>query len=382
LPNTFVQNTFNTRRKTMDIAIIGAGLGGLTLARVLHRHGIAATVYEADASPEARTQGGMLDIHEEDGQLALREAGLYDEFRAIVHEGGQSLRVLDRHGVVRREEPDEDGGRPEVERGDLRRILLESLPAGTIRWGDKITAARTLGDGRHEITLGDGATVVPDLLVGADGAWSRVRPLVSAARPAYAGVSFVEVRLPGGPAVGGDGMMFALGAGQGFLSHREPDGGLHVYIALRRAADWLAGIDWTDTDKGKAILLEEFAGWAPSLRALIESADGPLVPRTIAALPTGHRWDHRPGVTLLGDAAHLMSPFGGDGANLALYDGSELGRAIVTQPGDLDAALVAYEEPMVTRAAGSAARAAASLEICFRDDAPQGLLDLFAGFEA
>ena len=370
----------------MSIAIIGAGLGGLTLARVLHMHGIAATIYEADASPDARTQGGLLDIHEEDGQVALRDAGLYDRFRALVHTGGEATRVLDRHGVVHLDEPDDGtGGRPEIERGDLRRLLLDSLPAGTVRWGARATAARALGDGRHEITLADGSTVTADLLVGADGAWSRVRPLVSVARPAYAGVSFVEVDLhdalvrhPGPAATAGTGMLFALGAGQGLLAHREPDGSLHVYVALRKPQDWLGRVDWHDTERGRSVLLEEFAGWAPELRALIAEADGALVPRAIHALPVGHRWDRVPGVTLLGDAAHLMSPFAGAGANLALVDGAELGKAVAAHPGDVEAALAAYEDPMFTRSAATTAEAAASMAVCFRDDAPHGLLEMFA----
>ncbi|SOE07416.1 NAD(P)/FAD-dependent oxidoreductase [Streptomyces sp. Ag109_G2-15] len=367
------------------IAIVGAGLGGLALARVLHVHGIEAAVFELDASPAVRTQGGMLDIHDDSGQVALRAARLYDAFLARVHAGGQATRVLDQRGTVRLELPDDGtGGRPEIDRGDLRDLLLDSLPDGTVRWGVKVTGARPLGAGRHEVALADGSAFTTDLLVGADGAWSRIRPLLSPARPAYTGVSFVEadlpaadVRHPESARVVGGGMLFALGAGRGFLAHREPDGSLHVYAAVEAPEDWLDGIDFTDTEAAKAAVLKEFDGWDESLKALVTDADDALVPRRIHALPVGHRWDRVPGVTLLGDAAHLMSPFAGEGANLALLDGAELGLALAAHPGDTEAALAAYEETMFPRGEFSAADSAQSAAMLFRADAPQGLVDMF-----
>jgi 2-polyprenyl-6-methoxyphenol hydroxylase-like FAD-dependent oxidoreductase len=210
------------------IAVIGAGLGGLTAARVLNVNGIEATLFELEASAATRVQGGMLDIHQENGQKALHAAGLYDDFRKLVHTGGEAMRLVGPDGTVHvSEEDDGDGDRPEVDRGDLRELLLNSLPDGAIRWGKKVTGARSLDDGRHEVTFADGSTITTDLLIGADGAWSRIRPLLSDARPAYTGISFVEADLqdadtrhPRSTAVIGNGFFICLGDERGFLAHR------------------------------------------------------------------------------------------------------------------------------------------------------------------
>ncbi|MER5792039.1 NAD(P)/FAD-dependent oxidoreductase [Streptomyces sp. NPDC001980] len=383
------------------VTIIGAGLGGLTLARVLHVHGIPATVYEAEASPAARAQGGMLDIHEHNGQPALREAGLYEEFRALVLEGREATRALAADGTVLFEEAD-DGtrGRPEVLRGELRRILLASLPAGTVRWGHKAGAVRAVGGGRHEVTFADGTAVTTSLLVGADGAWSRVRPLLSAAVPEYTGTSFVETYLydadtrhPAAAKAVGGGAMFALAPGKGIQAHRETGGTLHTYVALRRSLEWFAdaGFNGPAGSAGSAgsagpagaaaaaaRIAAEFDGWAPELTALITDADTAPVLRPLHTLLAEHRWERVPGVTLVGDAAHLMIP-NGEGANLAMYDGAELGKALAAHPDDTEAALSAYEQAMFARSAAEAADAADLHEHMFGDDSPHGLIAMFTG---
>jgi 2-polyprenyl-6-methoxyphenol hydroxylase-like FAD-dependent oxidoreductase len=371
---------------TTPVTIVGAGLGGLTLARVLHVHGIPATIYEAEPSAQARTQGGQLDIHEHNGQLALEAAGLTDKFRAIIHEGGAATRMLDSRGTVLLDEPDDGtGGRPEVLRGDLRRILVESLPEEMIQWGRKVTGVQSLGDGRYELTFADGPSVTTGLLVGADGAWSKIRPLLSDATPSYVGTSFIETYLydaderhPAAAEAVGDGAMYALTPGKGIVAHREAGDILHTYVQLNRPAEWIGGIDFTDAAAARARVAAEFDGWVPELTALITDGETAPILREIYTLPDGHRWDRVPGVTLLGDAAHLMPP-AGEGANLAMFDGAELGQAIAAHPDDIEAALAAYEEAMFPRSESEYADAQEILDLCLGERSPFGLIDFLTG---
>src|SRR3954447_3413440 len=280
-PRGSTMESIRRSTRATPITIIGAGLGGLTLARVLHLHGIPATVYEAESSPTARTQGGMLDIHDDTGRPALQAAGLLDEFRGLVLEGRQAMRLLDRDETVLFDQPDDStGGRPEVQRGELRQLLLDALPAGTVRWGRKAGGARGLGAGRHEVTFTDGGTVTTNLLVGADGAWSRIRPLLSTAAPEYVGHSYVETYLfdadtrhPAAAKAVGGGALLVPAPGKAIHAHREKGDTLHAYVALTEPQEWFAAVDFTDPAAAAARIAREFAGWAPELTALITDGD-------------------------------------------------------------------------------------------------------------
>jgi len=360
------------------ITVIGAGLGGLTLAAVLHAADVEVEIYDADASATARHQGGMLDMHVESGQAALHAAGVFAGFQKLFLPGGDAMRILDKFGTVRMTH-DSDGQRPEIDRGVLRDLLLSALPTDLVKWGHRVTAV----EGRT-VTFADGSSTTADVLVGADGAWSRVRPVLTPATPAYTGVSFVEVRVldavhrrPGLAEVVGPGMLFALGDEKGFLAHREGDGELCIYIALKTPAEWATSAEIT-----REGLLAQFADWAPSLKALITDSDGDLIPRPLYALPVGTRWERVPGVTLIGDAAHLMSPFAGEGANLAMQDGAELARALIDNPGDIEAALDKYEAAMFPRAASAAYESMYNLVESFKPGGPQPLIDQFNSYAA
>lgn len=319
--------------------------------------------------------------------MALQAAGLLDEFRDIIREGGEATRVLDLHGTVLLDQPDDGSGdRPEVHRGDLRRILLDSLPDGSVQWGRKLTGIQPLGGGQHRLTFADGATASTRLAVGADGAWSRIRPLLSDVKPAYVGTTYIETYLldadkrhPVSAQLVGAGAMLALAPGKGIVAHREAGAVLHIYIALGKQQDWVEGIDFAQSKAAKARVAAEFEGWSPELRALITDGETQLIPRVIHALPVGHRWQRVPGATLIGDAAHLAPP-DGEGASFAMYDGARLGEALAMHGEDVEAALAEYEEAMFLRSAKAAVEAAQTHALCFRDDnAPHGLIDFLTG---
>lgn len=371
------------------IAIIGAGLAGLTLARTLHRHGIEATIYEAEPSPIARKQGGLLDIHEHNGQLALKAAGLYDAFLRLVRPGEDAKRIVNKDGIILLDDAGDRSPRPEVDRGELRAMLIASLPDTAIRWDRKVTDLAQTADGRHELGFANGTRATVDLLVGADGAWSKVRPLLSGSKPVYSSTCFIEIAFAAGDsryaesvaAIGG-GTLIAAAPGKGIIAHRNADGSVAGYVALNEPEEWIRSIDFSDVRAGLDFVAQQFSGWAPYLTSFIIGSIADPTIRPIYALPVEHEWQRKAGLTLVGDAAHLMSPFAGEGANLAMYDGAELAQAIIDTPHDIEAALSRYEEALFPRSREVAGLSAQNLRLFFGNTAPGSVVDLFSGFAA
>ncbi|MEV5410823.1 FAD-dependent monooxygenase [Thermopolyspora sp. NPDC052614] len=221
---------------------------------------------------------------------------------------------------------------------------------GPWRWGRALTSISGPADGPRLLHFADGTTAETDLVIGADGAFSRVRPAVSPAVPQYSGVSFLEAwfsdvdnRHPEIAELVGQGSAAAADGERGLFAQRNSGGHIRVYIIRRAPADWIErnGLTIDDTAAIRALLLAEYAAWSPSLRRLIADNDGRYVDRPIFALPVPHTWEHNPTVTLLGDAAHLMPPLG-LGVNLALLDACELALALARSATVADA-VRAYE---------------------------------------
>ncbi|GHC36486.1 FAD-dependent oxidoreductase [Streptomyces cinnamoneus] len=367
----------------MTIAIVGAGLGGLALARVLHVNGIDAVVYEREPSRGTRGQGGMLDLHSGTGQRALREAGLIDQFHAIARREGQDLRLLTPDGTLLLQEDTPDDApleRPEVDRADLRNLLLDSLPEDAVRWGHAFAYA---DHGLLHFT--DGGSAPYDLLVGADGANSQVRTLLTEARPAHTGQNVVELGIPDVDrthpdlaTMVGRGNYWVLGNGQSLAAQRNGDGRVRIYLGFHTAEDWFAtsGIPFDDPAAARARLIDLFTGWDSRFTALIAACDDTILPRSITTLPVGLTWPSTPDVTLLGDAAHLMPPVG-QGANMALLDGALLGLALAAHPDDFPAAVKEYEREMFERTSAAGRQSAHVQEILMSPDAAQRMLAFF-----
>lgn len=350
------------------IAIIGAGPAGCTLARLLTIQSIPVVIFEGEPTINVRSQGGTLDLHEDTGLAALKEAGLYSAFLKQARFDGDAIKLCDKHmrSYLNLGSSAEKSwlaqGKPEIDRSALRALLLESLPEGMIRWGCRLKLVEPK-DGtlvfEHGIERGF------DLVVGADGAWSKVRPMLTDVKPFYSGVggftatiADVARRAPEVHKLVNRGSWFNYSDGSMILGQQMGDGSLYVTVWQIRDQNWQRDAKFDIWD-GKAVrqeLCKEYADWSPEVLMLLQAIDDKgVVPRSLYMLPVDFRWENKPGFTLLGDAAHLMTPFVGEGVNTAMKDATELARVIVHArkgargPEGLYRQIKKYEEDMFVR---------------------------------
>ncbi|KAH7160651.1 hypothetical protein EDB81DRAFT_322773 [Dactylonectria macrodidyma] len=350
------------------VAIIGAGPAGCMLARLLHLGGTDVTVFEGDTSPDFRSQGGTLDLHTATGLAALKEAGLFDEFLKHARYDGQYMAIVDKdleYLLVRNADNKLASNveeRPEIDRSKLREILSNSLPEGMIKWGHHLKSV----DGRKlvfEHTTIDGF----DLIVGADGAWSKIRKAIDPELvPEFSRVAIIELEIPDAENTAPNvhklvnrGSVFASTEGVRLTVQQMGDGSLNIYAGfVNDDADWMKPEKCTynayDLQETITTLLGGiFKDWDPRLREALERTQGRCNPRSLYMLPVGTKWTHKPGFTLIGDAAHLMTPFAGEGVNQALEDSMLLAKAI-NEAGsesntELDEAIAKFETIMFAR---------------------------------
>jgi 2-polyprenyl-6-methoxyphenol hydroxylase-like FAD-dependent oxidoreductase len=350
-------NTLNNKK----IAIVGGGPGGLTLANLLQIAGAEVKVYERDLNRDVRVQGATLDLHEESGLKALAAAGLMDAFNANYRPGADKMCIMDRHAAVildEHEDKNELMFRPEIDRGPLRKILLDSLHPDTVIWDSHFTSMTQTGDG-WQLQFRNGTSATAHLVIAADGANSKIRPLITPLKPFYTGITALEgavynaaIATPAIDARLNGGKIFALGDEKTLIISAKGDGSLSFYVGFKAEETWSqnSGIDFADKAQVLAWFKQTFAGWDHFWLEVFENAKLPFIPRPQYCMPLDQTWDTRPNLTMLGDAAHLMPPYAGEGVNMAMLDALQLSEALTgnTFP-DTRSAIAHYEKEMLKR---------------------------------
>jgi 2-polyprenyl-6-methoxyphenol hydroxylase-like FAD-dependent oxidoreductase len=348
------------------IAIVGGGPGGLTLARLLQMAGANVNVYERDKDSNARAKGATLDLHEESGLKALHHAGLMDAFWANYRPGADRMHLMDKDANSILEENvagENDSSRPEIDRGPLQQILLDSLQPDTVVW-DSHFISMSQKNGVWKLEFKNGTEAFADLVIAADGANSKIRPYLTDIKPFYSGVTAIEgavaesaLNSPNVHQLLNSGKIFAFGDSKSLIVGAKGDGSLVFYPSFKTDDKWVlqSGIDFTDKAQVLDWFKTAYEGWDEVWLELFENATGNFIPRPLYCMPFDQTWEAQPNLTMLGDAAHLMPPFAGEGVNMAMLDALELSQHLLSNEfADTHKAIAAYEKQMRTRASETA----------------------------
>lgn len=405
----------------LRIAIIGAGPAGLTLGVLLHKQGIPFTIFELRQKPteeELLRPAGSLDLHEDSGLAAIKECGLFKEFSALTGDCTEASRVCNMHGDLLYSDEGDLANRPEIARPKIIKLLLSRLPASSIKWGYKLMSAKAsaVPDATQtELDFGEHGKETFDLVIGADGAWSKVRAFLTEEKPYYAGMHIITMDIRDVnskyPLLAdwiGTGSLQCLGKRHGIASQRSMQGSARIYIFLSVEDEHFvttSGLKSKTPAQAKDQLLCDdslFSLWGSNIKQLVAAAcDDETVYKPgqkidikpLYTLPAGYTWEHHPGATLVGDAAHLMNPPAGEGVNLAMKDSMLLAKAITKAHSadhqntasfrdTLDSLLVEFESDMAVAAKKVAEMTKMVNNLQFgSDDAATNMANFFKGFK-
>jgi 2-polyprenyl-6-methoxyphenol hydroxylase-like FAD-dependent oxidoreductase len=374
------------------VAIIGGGPGGLTLARLLQMKGSDVKVYERDFDKEARLQGTTLDLHHESGLAALRQANLLDEFKKNYRPGADRMIILNEkaeiffsdHETKPEADFDSEHFRPEIDRAPLRKMLLESLQPETVVWDSQFVSMQKQKEG-WQLHFKNGTSTYSDMVIGADGANSKIRPYITDIKSFYTGISGLmgsiynpETTVPNIHKLLQGGKIMAFGSGNFFCVASKGDGSLAFYLSYKTDDNHFKKLDLANKTLMLCWFKKDFAGWSNVWNELFENAETPFMPIPIYCMPLDQTWEALPNLTMLGDAAHLMPPFAGEGVNMAMLDALELSECLCNENfSDIQTAIASYEKQMRKRAAEAAHESLENGDKMHNENSLQNMLGFF-----
>lgn len=377
--------------KNKQIAIVGGGPAGLTLARLLQLKGVNVKVYERDANRDVRVQGATLDLHEGTGLEAMKRAGLLDEFYKHHRPVASKMRLVDKSLNIAFDDHEFESftaeTRPEIDRAPLREMLLNSLKPDTVVWDSHFVSMEKEKKG-WRLHFKNGTSAYADLVIAADGANSKVRPYLSDVKPVYSGVMLIEGNIynaeantPGLFAFARGGKVMAFDNEQFVGYGTKGDGSIMFVVNFKAPENWLSecGIDFSDKEQVLAWFKKEFAGWSERWYEFFTNKEVYFIPRPQYYFPFDQNWETQESLTMIGDAAHRMPPYAGEGANVALQDAFELAKALTgDQFTDIKTAIAHFEKDMVERGAAYTKDTLENAERMFSKDALDQMSSFFA----